>query len=290
MKTMNDDTWTDIFIMELRVRRVPGPAIGDAVASVRELIADSGQSAEEAFGTPRHYADSLALPAAGNLREQALRTVAIPVLGLFAFLVFTLAASAWLKDEPILLSAPQLVLMAVPVVLTLLFTWPFYARSVIRQGWLPVVLVLVAGACGALSGFVAPASATDAWLVVPALPVIIAAACVMLALSGRVQGARTPAGPHPEIRPAAVLRPCGCMGLAGLRGPIPAATGNLGRKQKARRVPGDSSELSAVLRNFGGGFSPSRSRRRRPPRLRPRPRRGSHPRRACARWHPPPRR
>lgn len=38
--TKTDETWIEMFILELRVRRVPGAAIGDAVASVRELLAD----------------------------------------------------------------------------------------------------------------------------------------------------------------------------------------------------------------------------------------------------------
>lgn len=51
--TMTDDAWIEYFTVELRLRRVSGPAIGDAVASVRELLADSGEGAEEAFGPAR---------------------------------------------------------------------------------------------------------------------------------------------------------------------------------------------------------------------------------------------
>lgn len=52
------ETWTELFILELHVR---GAVIGDAIAGVRvrELLADSRQSAEEVFGSAREYAASL---------------------------------------------------------------------------------------------------------------------------------------------------------------------------------------------------------------------------------------
>jgi hypothetical protein len=180
--TMNDDTWIELFIIELRLRRVPGRAIGDAVASVRELVEDSGQTAEEAFGPARVYAASLDMPVAGA-REQALRTVLLPVLGLFAFIVFSLAASALFAGEPILLSWPQALVLCIPLLLTLLFAFPFYPRAVMRQRWLPALLVLAGGASGAISALLAPSSAADAWLVMPALPVLLTAAGVLVALS-----------------------------------------------------------------------------------------------------------
>ena len=180
--TMTDKTWIEQFTVELRLRRVPGPVIGDAVASVRELVADSGQSAEEAFGSAREYAESLDLPTVSS-RENAVRTVLLPVLGLFTFLAFALASTAWLGDEPVLLSVPQVLLIAVPVVLTLLFAFPFYPRAVFHQRWLPAVLVLVAAASGALGTLLAPASASDAWLTFSALPLLIGTAIVLVVLS-----------------------------------------------------------------------------------------------------------
>lgn len=183
MTTTTDEKWIDSFIVELRLRRVTGPAIGDAVASVRELLADSGQSAEEAFGSPRVYAASLALPAS-SLREQALRSVWLPILGLVAFLAFAQASTAWFSRELVLISAPQAVLLSVPMLLALLaFTWPLYVRTVVRQRWLPALLPIAAGAAGALSALVAPSSASDAWLAMPALPLLVGTAGVMLVLS-----------------------------------------------------------------------------------------------------------
>lgn len=180
--TMTDKIWIDLFVIELRVRHVPGAAIGDAVASVRELLADSGQSAEEAFGAPREYAASLDLPVISP-RQQALQVVFLPVLGLFAYLVFALASSAWFAGDLVLLSAPQAALLAVPVLLTVMFSFPFYPRAVFRQRWLPVVLVLVAGVASALAALLAPSSAGDAWLAFSALPLLIGTMCTLVILS-----------------------------------------------------------------------------------------------------------
>lgn len=50
------DDWRDEFIIELRVRGVTGERIGAALAEVDTHCADSGESAAEAFGSPRDYA------------------------------------------------------------------------------------------------------------------------------------------------------------------------------------------------------------------------------------------
>ncbi|NYD67555.1 hypothetical protein [Agromyces atrinae] len=178
--TMNNDTWIDLFTLELRMRRVPGAVIGDAVASVRELMADSGQSAEEEFGPARQYAASLALPVMG-IRQQALKTVFLPVLGLFAFLVFSLASTAFFNDDLLLLSVPQALLLAVPILLTVMFS--FYPRSVLRLRWFPVILVLVAGGSGALATLFSPSSPADAWLVISALPLMIGTLSALVVMS-----------------------------------------------------------------------------------------------------------
>ncbi|QYH35288.1 hypothetical protein [Salinibacterium sp. M195] len=180
--SMTDDIWIEYFTVELRLRHVPGPAIGDAVASVRELLADSGQSAEEAFGSAGEYAASLELPTM-NTRVRGIRTVLLPVLGLFTFLIFALASTARFDQDLVLVSVPQLLLLGIPVLLTVLFAFPFYPRAVIRQRWLPVVLMLVAGASGGFAAFLAPASAADAWLMGSALPLLFGAGTVLIMLS-----------------------------------------------------------------------------------------------------------
>ena len=179
---MSDETWIELFIIELRARRVHGEMIGDAVASVRELLEDSGEDAEEAFGSPREYAGSLELRAMPS-RDQALKTVLLPVLGFFAFLVFAVGSTAWLNGNPVYVSVSQALLLAVPVLLTVILTVPFYPRATSRQRWLPAVLVIIAGIVSAVAALVSPASASDAWLILSALPLLLGSLGVMFFLS-----------------------------------------------------------------------------------------------------------
>ncbi len=53
------DPWRDAFVVQLRLRDVPGAAIGDALAQVDAHCAESGQSPLLAFGDPADYADAL---------------------------------------------------------------------------------------------------------------------------------------------------------------------------------------------------------------------------------------
>lgn len=178
MTTRTDDAWIEDFIVELRLRRVSGPGIGDAVASVRELLADSGQSAEDAFGPARTYAASLPLP---RETTHGAAIYALPVLGLIAFLAFTHAGMAWFAHESVRFSLLQLALLALPVLLSL--TLPLYLSALMRHRWIAVPLVVVAGAGGALSALFAPASDAEAWIASPPLPWLVGAGVAMLALA-----------------------------------------------------------------------------------------------------------
>ncbi|MFT4215153.1 MAG: hypothetical protein QM622_10315 [Microbacterium sp.] len=207
--TMTDKTWIDLFIVELRPRRVPGPVIGDAVASVRELLADSGQSAEESFGPAREYAAALDLPTMSP-KHEALKTVLLPVLGLFAFLVFTHASTAWFAGTAVLLSIPQALLLSVPVLLTVLTSFTFVLRAVFWRRWLAVVLVLTAGLAGAIAALIAPSTETEASLVLSPLPILIVTMSVLVVLSviGTVTTLRSGAGDE-IVEPLAAQEPEG---------------------------------------------------------------------------------
>ena len=56
-----DGAWAEAFVVELRLRDVPGRTIGAALAEVESHCAESGEQAEEAFGEPVAYAVSLGL-------------------------------------------------------------------------------------------------------------------------------------------------------------------------------------------------------------------------------------
>jgi hypothetical protein len=51
--------WRDEFVITLRLRGATGAAIGDALAHVESFCAESGESAEAAFGRTSEYARSL---------------------------------------------------------------------------------------------------------------------------------------------------------------------------------------------------------------------------------------
>lgn len=107
----------------------------------------------------------------------------LPVLGLFSFLVFALASTAWFAGNLVLLSVAQAALLAVPVVLTVMFSFPFYPHAVFRRRWLPVALILVAGVVSAFAVLLAPSTAEDAWLVLSPLPLLIGTMTVLVLLS-----------------------------------------------------------------------------------------------------------
>ncbi|UZN02897.1 hypothetical protein [Cellulomonas sp. S1-8] len=55
-----EKSWADDFVVELRLRDVPGAAIGDVLTEVDAHVVDSGTSARDAFGDPVQYAVQIA--------------------------------------------------------------------------------------------------------------------------------------------------------------------------------------------------------------------------------------
>ena len=176
----NDRKWFDQLVMELRMRRVHGSAIGDTLASAKELLGDTGQQPEEAFGPARDYAAALELPS--EPKHDWIRKALWPALfGLLAFLLFNQAVVSWTRSEPLLVSPEQLALLATPVVL--LAFLPLYLEAVIRRIWVCIGISAICVLAGLLSAFATPTSRADAWLTIDPLPWLIGSALVMVALS-----------------------------------------------------------------------------------------------------------
>lgn len=79
-----DPTWTEAFILEARLREVPGKVIGDALGEVDDHCTSSGETAEEAFGPARHYAAAVAAgsePVAGPNVNWVLAPTFLQVAG-----------------------------------------------------------------------------------------------------------------------------------------------------------------------------------------------------------------
>lgn len=100
-----DEAWAEAFVLELRLRDVPGDAIGDALAEVESHCVESGEGAAEAFGEPVAYARALELPteppSGPPLSPGATAAWTAQAVGL---LVTTVGATALIDGEPIALT------------------------------------------------------------------------------------------------------------------------------------------------------------------------------------------
>ncbi len=76
--------WRDTLIVELRLKNVPGPEIGDILTEVAAHIEDSGESPEEAFGDPVQYARGRSATVATPSRKRRAMVVSAVVIACFA--------------------------------------------------------------------------------------------------------------------------------------------------------------------------------------------------------------
>lgn len=171
--------WLDDMALELRVRNVDGADIGDAMASVREHLADTDNDPWSEFGTPVEYARSLELPNAGNPVTPGL--IFRTALGLLSFFGFNLAASPWVHAQGLDVTLAQVLLLAVPVALIIVLI--AFLGALVRRMWLLWILMAVAVASGAFSAMFSPASPADVWLTVAPLPVVIVTSAAMFGCS-----------------------------------------------------------------------------------------------------------
>lgn len=135
--------WRDELVLTLRLRDVSGAQIGDAVAHVESYCAESGESAEEAFGDARTYAQSLPfdapLPSSTFVPLSHLLRLGVSLAGMF---VTVEAVSGWVSQETPSLSLGVLVAVVVVVLVAVLVTRRL--EWVVRHPWLGA-LALVPG-------------------------------------------------------------------------------------------------------------------------------------------------
>ncbi len=140
MNTTDSAKWLDDFMVELRLRDVPGVAIGDAVATVEEHCSDSGEDAESAFGDAREYARSLDLPTSPIPPAEMGRLVtfgAMYMTGIFLFLTSGRDALAG-EDIAVTVSAVVILLGFLALFITAVYRLEWVVRS---PAWQPVILV-----------------------------------------------------------------------------------------------------------------------------------------------------
>lgn len=162
-----DPAWASVFIVELRMLDVAGTAIGTALADVEAHCADSGESAEDAFGEPVAYARALDLP-----RENtgfSSEEVAGHGAGLLGLFLVGFSTGAWGQDQDVSVTAGLLTSAAIilAALIAMLRRPEALMRAVVARPWLLVAanVVVVAGVAALL--IVLDTSVAD----LPALPV-----------------------------------------------------------------------------------------------------------------------
>ena len=107
--------WRDDFIIAMRTQDASGEQIGDALATVDAHCAESGESAEEAFGDPKAYATTLVPePVAGSgLGASFLVGV---LMGLLGLLIVPRAVDDWVTGSSFAVTIGDAVALAVGAV------------------------------------------------------------------------------------------------------------------------------------------------------------------------------
>lgn len=120
-----DSKWRDDFILEQRLADQTGAQIGDALATVDAHCAESGESADEAFGDPSAYSRSLVGDTVGGPTRLAARTVVGIACGLLSLLLVPRAVDAWIEGADFTVTAGDLVAAVIVAMLAAaVFWWP----------------------------------------------------------------------------------------------------------------------------------------------------------------------
>jgi hypothetical protein len=105
-----DETWAESFIVELRLIGVPGDRIGAALSEVESHCNESGQNAQQAFGDPIDYANSLQLPMDDQPSARAMLYSVAPILvQALGMTALDWGFAAWLRSQQLEITTGHLV-------------------------------------------------------------------------------------------------------------------------------------------------------------------------------------
>ncbi|MGK7224126.1 hypothetical protein ACSNO4_15200 [Kocuria flava] len=173
--------WCEDLVLELRLRDVPGPVIGDRLGEVESHCTAAGETPEEAFGDPAAYAVGIAEESPRRPASGVRRITALSAAQVAALLVGTAAARPWARGEDLAHNAVQAGLLGVFVLL--LLTLPRILGPLVRRPWavgLPfAVAVQLTGLGAALAGHLDLPAAVS----LPAAPVAVGLFPVVLVLA-----------------------------------------------------------------------------------------------------------
>ncbi|WP_144794723.1 HAAS signaling domain-containing protein [Kocuria palustris] len=173
--------WCDDFILELRLRDVPGAQIGDHLAEVESHCIETGTDPREAFGDPSEYARDMADGDAPAKDQGLVRVTLISLAALLVFLTGSDATTRWARGEALSYNLAELTslgLLAAGVA-----SLPFVLGPLLRRARLGIVFfagLFVLGALRALARLLPLAPVVQG---IPAAPVSVGALLVLCALS-----------------------------------------------------------------------------------------------------------
>ena len=168
--------WLDLFTIELRLLDVSGSDIGDALASAREFLADSGSRADECFGTPQVYAAELALPALPQAKKSVDAAALRAAVGGLGLMLSTIAVGPALRGQQA--DAGPVDLAVIGGLLLAILLLPRYFPRLVR---LPQRTLFVVGALTFLVPVLLYWMQGDASLFpLPAVPLVILAGLLLL--------------------------------------------------------------------------------------------------------------
>ena len=150
-----DAAWREAFVLELRLQGASGSTIADALVEVENHCADSGQSAQEAFGPAAEYATALDLPDESRwTAPQLVRTWVGLLLIVGGFSLAAWGGVALAQGEAADVTVGALVSGVVTLtVMVLLFVFTdFVVRLAVDHTWWAALALVAALAVTVLSG------------------------------------------------------------------------------------------------------------------------------------------
>ncbi|NOJ60205.1 hypothetical protein [Arthrobacter sp. 260] len=191
MITSNEQRkWLEDFIVELRLRDVPGDLIGDAVSTVEAHLQDTGESPIDAFGPPDEYAENLALPGRrnGGAMLWVGRAVGVAAFTVLPFAITPVVTGRDFEVTAVLLTLILVVCAALVVISVnldaIVRSWAIWQSGLLGMG----IALAVAAAIGLTPDVV--------FLRLPAIPMLVGAC---LAVAGFIWWAARSA--DPVVRP-----------------------------------------------------------------------------------------
>jgi len=106
-----DQRWAESFVVQLRLIGIEGARIGEALSEVESHCGDGMQSAQDAFGSPVKYAQSLHLRADGDHLPRAVLQSLVPmIVQIPGMLMLSWSFENWLRGQRLEVTAGRLVI------------------------------------------------------------------------------------------------------------------------------------------------------------------------------------